>query len=89
LYSKYHTKEAVEEFGDFRMGGKLILTVKHVDNLMLLAKKESVLHGMIDRPMEIRCYGMEINVEKPYGNENVKATIHNTDYNRLKTTGEC
>jgi hypothetical protein len=37
--------------------------VKYADNLVLLAKEE---RGIIDRLTEIgRCYGMEINVEKP------------------------
>jgi hypothetical protein len=26
---------------------------------------------------------------KNSGNENIKETIHNTDYDRSKTTGEC
>jgi hypothetical protein len=39
--------------------------VKYADGLVLLAKKETVLQGMIDIVIEIgRCYGMEINVEK-------------------------
>jgi hypothetical protein len=39
--------------------------VKYADYLVLLAKEETVLQGMIDRLIEIRrCYGMEINVEK-------------------------
>jgi hypothetical protein len=39
--------------------------VKYVDDLVLLAREEKVLQGMVDRLSEIgRCYGMEINVEK-------------------------
>jgi hypothetical protein len=39
--------------------------VKYADDLVLLAKEETVLQGMIDRLIEIgRRYGMEINVEK-------------------------
>jgi hypothetical protein len=65
-YSEYLTKEALEGFGDFTIGGKVILIVKHAENLVLLAKKETVLYGMIDRLMEIgRYYGMEMNLEKP------------------------
>jgi hypothetical protein len=39
--------------------------VKYADDLVLLAKEETVLQGMIDRLTEIgrRC-GMEMNVEK-------------------------
>ena len=46
-------------------GGRVTRPVKYADGLVLLAKEETVLKGMIDRLIEIRrCYGMEINVEK-------------------------
>jgi len=35
------TKEALEVFGDFKVGGKIIHTVKYADDLVLLAKEES------------------------------------------------
>jgi hypothetical protein len=39
--------------------------VKYADNLVLLAREEKVLQGVVDRLSEIgRCYGMEMNVEK-------------------------
>jgi len=39
--------------------------VKYADELVLMAKEETVLQGMIDKLTEIgRCYGMEMNVEK-------------------------
>jgi hypothetical protein len=39
--------------------------VKCADELVLLAKEETVLQGMIDKPAEVgRCYGMEMNGEK-------------------------
>jgi hypothetical protein len=81
LYSAYLTKETL---------GQVIHTVKYVDDLVLPAKEEAVPQGMIDRLIKIaRRYGMEMNVEQKYGNENLKATIPNTDYDRSKTTGEC
>jgi len=59
------TKEALQEFGDFKIGGQIIHTVKYADDLVLLAKEEKVLQDMIDKLIETgRCYGMEINVEK-------------------------
>jgi hypothetical protein len=65
LYSEYLTKEALEGFGDFKIGGQVIRTVKYADDLELLAKEENVLQDMVDRLIEIaRCYGMEINMEK-------------------------
>jgi hypothetical protein len=39
--------------------------VKYAEDLVLLAKEETALQGMIDRLFVIgRCYGMEMNVEK-------------------------
>jgi len=65
LYSEYLTKEALEEFQNFKIGGQIIHTVKHADDLVLLAKEEKVLQDMIDKLIEIgRCHGMEMNVEK-------------------------
>ena len=43
----------------------IIQTVKYADELVLMAKEETVLQGMIDKLTEIgRRYGMERNVEK-------------------------
>jgi hypothetical protein len=64
LYSEYLTKEALEGFGDFKIG-QVIHTVKYADDLVLLAREEKMLQGMVDRLIEIgRCYGMEMNVDK-------------------------
>jgi hypothetical protein len=55
----------LEGFGDFKIGGQIIHTVKYADDLVLLAKEEKVLQDMIDKIIEIgRWYGMEMNVEK-------------------------
>jgi hypothetical protein len=63
-YTAY-IKEAREGFADFKMGGQVIRTVKYADDLVLLAKEETVLQGMIDRLTEIGTrYGMDMNVEK-------------------------
>jgi len=59
------TREALEGFGDFKIGGQIIHTVKYADDFVLLAKEEKVLQDMIDKLIEIgRCYGTEMNVEK-------------------------
>jgi hypothetical protein len=51
-------------FGNFKIGGQIIHTVKYANDFVLLAKEEKVLQDMIDKQIEIgRCYGMEINVE--------------------------
>lgn len=57
-------KEALESFGNFKIG-HIICTVQCVYDLVLLAEKEMMLQGMIYRITENgRHYGMEINVEK-------------------------
>jgi len=57
LYSECLTKEALEGFGDFKIGGQIIQTVKYADDLVLLAKEVKVLQEMIDKLIEIgRCY---------------------------------
>jgi hypothetical protein len=39
--------------------------VKYAGDLVLMAKEETVLQGMIDKLIEIgKCYGMEMNVQK-------------------------
>jgi hypothetical protein len=55
----------MEGFGDLKIGGQIITTVKYADDLVLLAKEEMVLQDVIDKLIEIgTCYGMEMNVEK-------------------------
>jgi len=49
LYSEYITKEALDGFGDFKIGGQIIHTLKYADDLVLLAKE--VLHDMTDKPI--------------------------------------
>jgi len=53
LHSEYITKKALELIGDFKIGGKVICTVKYADGLMLLAKEGPLRQGMIDRLIEI------------------------------------
>jgi hypothetical protein len=43
LYSEYITKEALGEFGNFKIGGQVFLTMKYGDKLVLLSKTETVL----------------------------------------------
>jgi hypothetical protein len=65
LYSECLTKEALEKFGDLKIGGQIINTVEYADDLVLMAKEEMELQDMIDKLIEIvRCYGTEMNVEK-------------------------
>jgi len=55
----------MDGLGDFNIGGQIFQTVKYADDLVLMAKEEMVLQGMIDKLIEIgRCCGLEMNVEK-------------------------
>ena len=65
LYSECLNKEALEGFGDFKIGGQIIHTVKYADDLVLLGKEQNVLQDMFDKLIETGgCYGTEMNVEK-------------------------
>ena len=65
LYSECLTKKALDGLGDFNIGGQIIQTVKFAEDLVLMAKEETVLQGMVDKRIEIgSCYGMEMNVKK-------------------------
>ena len=48
----------------FKKGGRVFRTVKYADGLVLLAKEQTMLQHMIDGTETLRCYGMEMNVEK-------------------------
>ena len=65
LYSECFTKEALDGLGDFNFGGQIIQNMKYADDLVPMAKEETVLQGMINKLIEIvSFYGMEMNVEK-------------------------
>ena len=62
FYSKYLNKEVLEGFGDLKIGGQVIHSMKYVDDFVLLSKEEMMLQCMIGRLIEIRRgYGMEMN----------------------------
>ena len=46
LYSEHLTKEVLEGFRDFKIGGNVIRTVKYTGNVVLLAKEQTILQGM-------------------------------------------
>ena len=65
-------------------------TVKYADDLVLMAKEETVLRGMIDKLIETgRCYGMEMNVEKTKVMRISRQPSPVTIMIDQKTTGEC
>jgi ABC-type cobalamin/Fe3+-siderophores transport system ATPase subunit len=62
--------------------------LKYADELVLMAKEETVLHGMIDKLIEIgRCYGIEMNVGDK-SSENFKTAIPSINCDGPKPTGE-
>ena len=90
LYSECLTKEALEGFGDFKIGGKIIHTVKYADDLVLLAKEEKVLQDMTDKLIEIGGhYGMEMNVKKTEVMRISRQPLAVKIMVNQKTTGEC
>jgi len=52
LYSECLTKEALEGFGCFKIGGKIIHSVKYPDDFVPLAKEGKVLQDMINKLIE-------------------------------------
>ena len=81
FHREYLTTEILKALEDFKTPGQVIRTVKHADDLVLLAKKRTtVLQGMTDRPTAIvTCCGTEINVEKTKVMRISKATIPITE----------
>jgi hypothetical protein len=53
LYSECLTKEALDWLGDFKIGRQIIQTAKYADDLVLMAKEETALQGMIEKLIEI------------------------------------
>ena len=87
LYSECLTKEFLDGLGVFNIGWQIIQTAKCADDLVLIAKEETVLQGMIDKFIEIgSCYGMEMNVQKTKVRE-FQTAIPSNKYDRPKTTG--
>jgi hypothetical protein len=55
----------IEGLRDFKVGGQIIGMVRYADDLVLLAKEDTILQSMTDKLTEVRRgYGMETNVEK-------------------------
>ena len=48
-YSKYLTNKALEGFGNLKIGGQVILTVKYANDLVLMSKEETNCNGVHER----------------------------------------
>ena len=51
LFNLY--SECLDGLGDFNIGGQIIQTVKYADDLVLMAKEETVQQSMVDKLIEI------------------------------------
>jgi hypothetical protein len=49
LHTEYFSINALEMLGDFRIGRKVLRTVKYADYHLLLAKEETVIQGVVGR----------------------------------------
>ena len=86
LCSECLTKEALDGLGDFKVGWQIIQTVKYADDLVLMAKEETVLQGMIDKLIETcRYYDMEINVEKTKVRYLTKKKVYEIEMHSMST----
>ena len=64
IFNCHLTSEALEGYGNFKIGGQATCIVKYAGDLVLLAKEKTVLQGRTDRQIKTeRCYGMEVNLE--------------------------
>jgi hypothetical protein len=62
MYSEWLTKEALDGLGDFVIRGQIIQIVKCVDDLVLMAKEETVLQGMIDKLTDLNSLHFPVRV---------------------------
>ena len=85
LYSEYLTKETLEGYRYVKIG-QVIRTVKYANDLVLLAKEETLPEGTIDRLNKLED-AMEWKWK--WKSENLKATVLNTHYDRSKPAVEC
>ena len=61
-------KETLAEFGDFKIGGRIINKVRFADDTAIIAKAQEELQDMVKRLIDSgRKYGMEVNINKSQG----------------------
>ena len=50
---------------DYKIGGRMIMNLRHADDIILLATSEAELQELVDRPDRVsRRYSLLINVDK-------------------------
>jgi hypothetical protein len=82
LHSEYLAKITLESFRYFKLGVKVIRAVEYADGLVLMAKEETALRDIIDTLMGFKDAREWNWMWKEGGNENLKATVPNNEYNR-------
>ena len=82
--------KALKLLGDLKTTRQVIHTVKYVDELVLLAKEQTVLQCVIGRVNEFgKSCGLVRKVNKICDNEYPKTAVPNSDYGSSITTEEC
>ena len=58
-------REALAEFGDFKIGGRIINKVRFTDDMGIISKTQEELQDIMNRLVDTgRKYVMEINIDK-------------------------
>ena len=58
-------EEALDEVGDFKIGGRIINKGRFADDTAIIAKTQEKLQDMVNRLVDTgRKYSMEINIDK-------------------------
>ena len=58
-------KEALDEVGNFKVGGRIINKVRFVDDTAIIAKTQEELHDMANRLVDTaKTHGMQFDIDK-------------------------
>ena len=79
-------KEALQVFGDFKIGGRIINKVRFGDDAAIIARTQEELQDMVNRFVDTgRKYDMEINIDKSQvmrisrSNESLQIKVNNRE----------
>ena len=58
-------KKTIAKVGDFKIGERIIIKLRFVDDMSIIAKTQEELQDVVNRLVDTgRKYGMEINIDK-------------------------
>jgi Reverse transcriptase (RNA-dependent DNA polymerase). len=81
LYGEYLMKDALDEVGDFKIGGRIINKVKFVDDTAIIAETQEELQDVLRRMVNTgRMYSKEINID----NSQVMGVSRSIESSRIK-----